>query len=195
MAQDIKSMIEVAIKDTGSSIEPNILRAFIATESGGAGFDSKTGKLLIQFEPVWFKRREPYAPSGAWSVNKVDVQSKEWEAFNSAFKIDPNSAMESTSIGLPQIMGGHWKRLGFESVGAMWDCFKKGELAQIKALIKFIETDKRLLKAILEKDWHMIAFLYNGAGYAALAHKYGREPYNVTMRKFYEKYSGDKNVA
>lgn len=187
----IKDMVELAIKDTGSEIEPAMLRAFIATESGGKGFDFVTGKILIQFEPVWFKRREPYAPTGEWSVNKVDVQSKEWEAFNSAFKIDPDSAMESTSIGLPQIMGGHWKRLGFGSVGAMWDYFKKGELAQIKALIKFIETDARLLKAILAKDWHMIAYIYNGSGYAALAHKYGREPYNITMEKFYKKFAGE----
>lgn len=185
----IKDMVELAIKDLGSEIEPEMLRAFIATESGGKGFDSKTQKPLIQFEPAWFKKKEPYAPSGAWSVNKVDVQAKEWEAFNSAFKIDKNSAMESTSIGLPQIMGFHWKRLGYESVGAMWDDFKRGELAQIKALIRFIETDRRLIKAMLEKDWHMIAMIYNGSGYAALAHKYGREPYNVTMRKFYEQFS------
>ncbi len=187
----IKDMVALALKDTGSSIEPAMLRAFIATESGGKGFDAKTGKILIQFEPVWFKRKEPYAPSGAWSINKVEVQSKEWKAFNDAFKIDKESAMESTSIGLPQIMSFHWKRLGFDSVGAMWDYFKQGELAQIKALIKFIETDKRLLKAMIEKDWHMIAYIYNGAGYAELANRYGREPYNVTMCKFYEKFEAE----
>ena len=50
--------------------------AFISVETGGLGFDKKTGKILIQFEPHWFKRKAPYAPSGKWSVNKVDVQSK-----------------------------------------------------------------------------------------------------------------------
>ena len=73
--------------------------------------------ILIQFEPSWFRKKVAYAPSGAWSVNKVDVQSKEWVAFNDTFKINPNAAMESTSIGLPQIMGFHWKLLGYKSVG------------------------------------------------------------------------------
>jgi hypothetical protein len=162
-----------------------MLKAFIAVESGGRGFDSKTGKLLIQFEPKWFKKKVPYAPSGKWSVNKVDIQFKEWEAFNEAFKINPDGAMESTSIGLPQIMGFHWKKLGYSSVGAMWNDFKVSELNQVKALIKFIQTDKMLLKAMKEKDWHQIASIYNGAGYRELAKRIGREPYDISLNKAY----------
>lgn len=184
----VKDLVLSAIKDTGSKIEPAALLAFISVESGGKGFDSKTGKPLIQFEPHWFKKKAPYAPSGQWSVNKVERQEAEWKAFSEAFKLNPDAAMESTSIGLPQIMGFHWQRLGYKSVGHLWDDFKVGELRQIKALIKFIETDKRLLKALLEKDWHKVAMIYNGAGYALVALKYGREPYNVSMKKEYEKW-------
>ena len=104
MTTPIDKIKEVA-KNFG--IEPAMFLAFIEVESGGKGFDDATGKIIIQFEPVWFKRKAPYAPSGAWSVNKVDVQAKEWIAFNDAFKINPTAAMESTSIGLPQIMGFH----------------------------------------------------------------------------------------
>ena len=78
------------------------LKAVIAVESGGKGFDSATGKIIIQFEPVWFRRKAPYTPSGKWSVNKVEVQSKEWLAFNDAFLKNQNAAMESTSIGMMQ---------------------------------------------------------------------------------------------
>ncbi len=74
---------------------------------------------MIQFEPSWFKKNAPYAPSGKWSINKVDIQTKEWEAFNDAFAKDKDAAMKSTSIGLPQILGIHYKRLGFASVGDM----------------------------------------------------------------------------
>ena len=84
----MKNLVTKALEETGSAIEPAMLLAFIATESGGKGFDSKTNKLMIQFEPIWFKRRQPYAPSGEWSVNKVDVQSKEWIAFNNDFRIN-----------------------------------------------------------------------------------------------------------
>lgn len=166
-----------------------VLLAFIEVETGGRGFDQNTGKILIQFEPLWFKRKVPFAPSGLWSVNKVDVQGREWEAFNNAFKINQNGAMESTSIGLGQIMGFHFKRLGFSSVGAMWDDAKKGLKNQILQIVKFLETDQRLRTAIRMKDWHTIATIYNGAGYKDLAKKYNREPYDVSLKKAYQKYS------
>lgn len=166
-----------------------VLLSFIDVETGGRGFDQNTGKILIQFEPHWFRKKVPYAPSGKWSVNKVDIQSKEWEAFNNAFTINPAGAMESTSIGLGQIMGFHFKRLGFPSVGAMWDDAKKGLKNQILQIVKFLETDQRLRTAIRMKDWHTIATIYNGAGYKELARKYNREPYDVSLKKAYQKYS------
>ncbi len=174
--------VSVALKQAGSKLDPKLLQAFISVESGGRGFDVSTGKIMIQFEPAHFRQR-----TGILIGNKVDVQSKEWAAFNEAFRINPTAAMESTSIGLPQIMGFHWKRLGYESVGAMWDDFKVSLINQICALIKFIETDKNLLKAFEEKDWHNMAMFYNGAGYAEQAHRLGITPYNVQLQKAYEK--------
>ena len=116
-------------------IDTAALLAFISVETGGQGFDTKTGKILIQFEPVWFKKQAPYAPSGLWSVNKVDVQSKEWLAFNDAFAKNADAAMQATSIGLGQIMGLHYKRLGYKTVCAMWDDAKKGIKQQIEQLV------------------------------------------------------------
>lgn len=189
MASQLLASITQAVINTGTLISVPTLQAFIAVESGGLGFSKDTGKIIIQFEPHYFKKREPYAPSGAWSVNKVDVQSKEWIAFNNAFSIDADSAMESTSIGLPQIMGAHWKRLGYSNVGEMWDHFKSGEVAQIEGLIQFILTDATLYKAVLNKSWTKVAELYNGAGFRELAKKYGREPYDLSMAKAYTKFS------
>ena len=167
--------------------EDAALASFIETETGGKGFDKTTGKIIIQFEPAWFRKKAPYAPSGAWSVNKVDVQSKEWIAFNDAFSKNKNGAMESTSIGLGQIMGFHYKRLGFKTVGEMWDDAKVSLENQVRQICKFIQTDKNLLKAIKNKDWNTIASIYNGSGYLELAKKLGREPYNITMAKNYKK--------
>ncbi len=172
--------IDVALKKSGSNIEPAMLLAFIQVESGGKGFE-KDGKLVIQFEPHLFRKR-----TGKIINNLVDIQSKEWLAFNEAFKIDKDAAMESTSIGLPQIMGFHWKRLGYESVGAMWDDFKVGIENQVLALVKFIETDKKLKMAMVGKDFEAIANIYNGADWAFIAKKYGREPYPIALQKAYE---------
>ena len=173
-------------------IEYASLMAIIATETPMQGFDNKTGKLLIQFEPSWFRKKEQFAPSGAWSVNKVDVQSKEWIAFNNAFSIDPVSAMESTSIGLPQIMGFNFKQAGYGSVNEMWDDFKKGETNQIESLCRFIVNNKKLLSAVRVRSWDIVATIYNGKGFRELAKKLGREPYDITLRNNFLKYQKDE---
>jgi len=162
------------------------LRAFIEVESGGSGFIN--GKIVIQFEPSWYRKRAPFAPSGAWSINKVENQAKEWIAFNDAFSKNQKAAMESTSIGLGQIMGFHYGRLGYKTVGAMWDDFKRGEYQQVEGIAKFIKTDTRLFNALKSLNFHRVAELYNGAGYLDLARKYGREPYNISLEKAYRKY-------
>ncbi len=174
-----KNKIAKLLTTVGSSIEAAMLLAFIKVESGGKAFE-KDGKLVIQFEPYHFRKRTDKIIN-----NIVDVQSKEWIAFNEAFAINPNAAMESTSIGLPQIMGFHWKRLGYKSVGEMWDDFKKGEDQQILALIKFIETDLSLSRAMINKDFTAIANIYNGADWANIAKKYGREPYPIAIKNAY----------
>lgn len=169
-------------------VAPEALAAFLQVESGGVGFDATTKKIIIQFEPIWFKRKAPYAPSGKWSTNRVERQSQEWIAFNDAFSKNANAAMESTSIGLGQIMGFHYKRLGYSTVGEMWDDAKKGEDRQLFQMSEFIRTDTILHSAIKRKDWHTVAVRYNGSGYMDIAKKYGREPYNISMKKAYDKF-------
>ena len=168
------------------NLHPAALAAFIDTESGGKGFAD--GKIIIQFEPTWMRKLAPYTPSGKWSVNKIDVQSREWIAFNDAFAKNPNAAMQSTSIGIGQLMGFHYKRLGYKSVGDMWDAAKSGYEAQVWQIAQFIKTDAKLYNALKVGDWDTAAKLYNGAGYKALAAKLGREPYNITMAKNYGKW-------
>lgn len=177
----------IKIESMPFKIESAAIAAFIEVETGGRGF-SEDGKIIIQFEPAWFKRKAPFAPSGLWSLNKVDRQSEEWKAFNDAFAKNKNAALEATSIGLGQIMGFHYARLGYASVGEMWDDAKKGIERQIWQVLKFISTDPHLMNAIKTHDWHTVAVLYNGAGYKELASKYGREPYNISLEKAYLKY-------
>lgn len=169
------------------TIDPAALKAFIEVETPGSGFDKKTGKILIQFEPVWFKRQSPYAPSGTWSLNKVDVQSKEWIAFNDAFSKNADAAMKSTSIGLGQIMGFHFALLGYASVGQMWEDAKKSEYHQLIQLIRFLKTYKggQILSLLSQGNFHQVAVLYNGAEYKKVAQKYNREPYDISLGNAY----------
>lgn len=140
------------------------LNAVVKVESGGIGF-AADGKLIIQFEPSWFKRKSPYTPSGLWSQNGVERQVREWIAFNDAFRKDPNAAMESTSIGLMQVMGFHYKSLGFKTVGEMWDYAKVSEVNQLDLAIRFIKLNPKLDKALKSGDAETFAYYYNGAQY------------------------------
>ena len=170
------------------NIEFAALMAFIEVESGGRGFDSATGRIIIQFEPAWFKRKAPSAPPGIWSQNKVEGQAREWFAFNDAYQHNPTAAIESTSFGLGQVMGFHFKKLGYRTALEMWDDAKKGIERQIWQMAKFVATDPRLINAIKAKNWHLVATYYNGAGYRELAARLRREPYNISMQKAYNKY-------
>lgn len=96
--------------------------------------------------------------------------------------------MESTSWGLPQIMGFHWKRLGYASVRDLVDDFNKGEFQQVAALCRFIRSDNNLFKALQAHDWHKVALIYNGPAYENMAIKWGREPYNTSLEKAHNKF-------
>ena len=141
------------------------LEMVIAVESGGKGFDEKTGKIIIQFEPAWFKRKAPYTPSGLWTLNKVERQAEEWLAFNDAFRKNADGALESTSIGLMQVMGFHYKLLGFDTVGEMWDYAKESEYNQVRLGLLFIRSNKKMYNALLVNDFATFAYYYNGSGY------------------------------
>jgi hypothetical protein len=152
------------------------VRAVLEIESGGYGFDPKTGKIIIQFEPHWFKKY-----TGKVIVNGVEGQTKEWVAFNQAWKIDPQATMLSTSYGLAQIMGFNHLKLGYKTVGEMLDAFKASEENQVRGMLMFIKSNKKLHKAMIEKDWRTFAYFYNGPNYKL-------NDYDTKLSKAYLKY-------
>lgn len=97
----------------------------------------------------------------------MEKQPGEWAAFNYAFSINPDAAMQSTSIGLMQVMGFHYQKLGFASVGAMWDYGKESEANQADIGLRFIKAkgNEKMFNALKTKDWATFAFYYNGAQY------------------------------
>ncbi|THU34880.1 N-acetylmuramidase family protein [Niastella caeni] len=149
--------------------EYRVLKSIIQVESGQHGFHPVTGKIIIQFEPSWFKRLyKGWAGETrhiTWQSNKVGNQNAEWKAFNSAFAVNADAAMKSTSIGMMQLMGFHYAETGFKKVGDMWDFAKESEYNQVLLAIKWIKTVRSLDLAIKNKDWQKIAYYYNGANY------------------------------
>lgn len=182
--------------------------AFIEVESNGKGFVN--GKIVLQFEPSYFKKTyaawRKATANTVWLNNGVGNQTVEWKAFNDAYNVNADAAMQSCSIGMGQIMGYHFKRLGFKTVGEMWDFAKgydcitktydnnRGEYNQVILIARFIKTDPVLLKTLQKpkltmSDFDTIAKRYNGAYYKELAVKIGREPYDKSMFRAYNKYA------
>jgi hypothetical protein len=167
--------------------DPINLRTILDVESSGHGFSTVTGRLIIQFEPSWFKKTDKewreHTASGVWLNNGIGNQTQEWDAFNDAFKSNPTAAMLSTSIGLPQVMGFHYSSLGFKAVGDMWDFAKVSEANQVDLMIRFIKLNPKLDKAVKFSNWDDVAYYYNGAGYKELAARTGSLPYNLRLER------------
>ena len=78
-----------------NKIEPAALLAFISVETGGNGFDKKTGKILIQFEPAWFKKQELDIDNCYWIADRIgeilSVNEQYYFNFNDIrFDVDNN---------------------------------------------------------------------------------------------------------
>ena len=156
---------------------PAALKAILSVETGGAGYDAKTGKILIQFEPSWFKRLLPKAQLATvaqthpaeWATvlaNGVEGQTGERIAFNAAWAINPHTTLLSTSFGEGQIMGFQFERLGYASVEVMVDAFREGgEAVQFEGVAKFLATDAKLSQAVKNLDWAGVAYRYNGSNF------------------------------
>ena len=136
------------------------IKAFVEVESSGEGFDPKTNKIKIQFEPSWFKRFTKIIVA-----NGVENQEKEWKAFNIAFAKNPDKAMQSTSWGSMQVMGFNFKACGFKTVDEFVDFVKESEHNQVWVGLAFIRSNKTLFRALSIRDWVTVAKIYNGPLY------------------------------
>lgn len=97
--------------------------------------------------------------------------------------IDDTAALESASWGAFQIMGFHWKRLGYASVQEFVAAMSAGESQQFDAFTRFIEIDPALHKALKARKWAEFAKLYNGPDYL-------RNLYDTKLQRAYERHAG-----
>ena len=60
-----------------------------------------------------------------------------------------------------------------------------------RTLHHFLNAYKKgaILSALKDKNFTKVAELYNGIGFRAVAKKYKREPYDISMKKAYQRYS------
>jgi hypothetical protein len=161
-------------------IEPAAAHAAIAVESAGSGMHD--GDLVIRFEAHVFWRKwgkyHPVTFAKHWNYNKKEPwkdqtfngnafhnnQAAERNSFITAWGFDRNAAIESISMGAGQLMGFHWKTLGFTSPELFYRNQQGSERNQIIAFFDFIQVNPIILTALQEKDWWTFAYHYNGSG-------------------------------
>ncbi|MBL8578075.1 MAG: DUF3380 domain-containing protein [Mesorhizobium sp.] len=157
--------------------EPAALLAVGEVESGGTVFAIVNGKQepLIRFEGHYFDRRldekdqkkaraAGLANPTAGAVANPASQAARWRMLERAIEINADAALESVSWGLGQVMGAHWKWLGFGSVTELVNLCRSGAAGQVELMAKFI--DKAGLGGVLKsKDWAAFARGYNGPAF------------------------------
>ena len=68
-------------------------------------------------------------------------------------------------MGIGQVMGVHWKALGYADVEALVAEARSGVAGQVRLMVRF-SAGLVLLPALEGRDWRRFARGYNGAGFA-----------------------------
>ena len=185
---------QIAAQAKALVIEVAALRAVIEVECKGSGFNAD-GTPVILFERHVFRQRL-IANGKAVVADKAmrerpDLCSKSTGAYglysaqhgrlNAAAQYHRDSALESASWGIGQVMGYHWKSLGYPSLQAFINAMYKDEASQLDAMCRYIRVNN-LVNALKNKDWKSFARGYNGTAYA-------KNSYDVKLGNAYKKWS------
>ncbi len=172
-------------------IDPAVAVAVFCVETKGKGFASD-GRMIIRFEshifyrywgrfhPVSFSdhfrfdQRKPWrghkfrkSKESKWEAFHQKGQPGEWEAFKFARTKHQGFAMYSISMGMPQIMGFNYQKIGYRSAKKMFDSFSRSQRSQIIGLFDFIQkATSGMDQALHKRDFYLFAKLYNGTGKA-----------------------------
>jgi len=153
------------------------IMAMAAVESAGETFWLLDGKPVVpvRFEAHWFGKltsyrfndRHPDLSCVSWHPElAARTRAGAWDQVNRARAIDRDAANQATSWGAFQVMGMHWKRLGYPDVqafiGSMSD---HGDDGQMDAFARFIEADHALWASLAIGAWRDVEQRYNGGGY------------------------------
>lgn len=180
-------------------IEVAVVKAVNEVESSGRGYlvDGRV-KILFEGHEFW-KQLElrkidpvPLAKNNAnvlyktWTKKHYVGGKGEYARLDQAIGIRDDSrvteaAYASASWGLFQIMGYHYKSLGYSEIVQFVAEMKESEGHQLRIFAKYIQVNN-LTKHLKAKRWEAFAKGYNGPGYRA-------NKYHEKLEKAYKKYN------
>jgi len=189
---DVRREIERVAKARGWGAAQ--LLAVAEVESGGKAFATINGRRepLIRWEGHYFDKRlsgdkrararkAGLADLKAGAVKNPTSQVARWKMFEQAAAIDRTAAIESVSWGIGQVMGAHWKWLGYHSAEDLLRDARNGVYGQVRLMANFIDKSG-LAFALMRGDWAKFAKGYNGAAYA-------KNRYDQKMAAAYQRYA------
>ena len=175
-------------------VEIAALLAVIEVECKGSGFNADNTPVILFERHVMRQRliKNGQAKTADMMMAKrPDLCSKSSGGYglysaqhgrlNAAAKYHRNSALESASWGIGQVMGYHWEALGYASLQSFINAMYKDEASQLEAMCRYIKANG-LVNALKNKDWKAFARGYNGAAYA-------KNSYDVKLANAYKKWS------
>jgi len=192
-----KKLTEIQIENQAKALNVSVpaLKAVIEVECKGSGFNADGTPVIL------YERHKFY--QGLRAINWI-TKSNEWyraypdlcnptaggygkyseqhAKLGRAAELNRDVALESCSWGIGQVMGYHWKSLGYSSLQSFINAMYKDEASQLEAMCIYIKVNG-LVKALQNKDWKAFAKGYNGRNYA-------QNSYDVKLASAYRKFGG-----
>lgn len=196
-AIEMKQLGEIA---QSINVPEKAFLAVISVESNGIKGEMINGRLepLIRYEGHYFDKlcapsvREAARKAGvsapqAGGIKNPKAQINRWTLVKKAAVYDRVAAYASCSYGVGQVMGSHWKVLGYKSIDALIDTARSGLVGQAEIMAKYIKVFG-LDDELRALDWSGFARGYNGKAYK-------KNSYDTNMAKAYAALGGEGTVA
>ena len=176
----VKQVKVIKIIESGSAWFTDIRADVLAADGDpDGGFIDGDRLAKILFEAKEFHKRtggrydvaHPNISSPTWNRSLYIGGQGEYIRLAKAMALNEVAALESASVGLFQVMGYHWKALGYASVHDYWARMQASEANQLDAFVRFVIANKLASKlargGATEASWVPFVEVYNGAGHAS----------------------------
>lgn len=153
--------------------------AFMYVETNAIAGELFNGVLraIIRWEGHYFDRLVPtklQAKARALKLASPKVggipnpasQSKRYEILELGKTLDVTAAISSCSWGVGQVMGSHWKWLGFKSAEEFEKTAQSGFSGQLAIMFAFMQKSG-VIPHLRRLDWSAVARIWNGPKFAA----------------------------
>lgn len=176
-AQKKISFDEIKKQASALGVDPAALIAVMQVECKTSGFQ-KDGQPVVLFERHVFLQRlianNETAIANRAMQERSDLCnpksggyglfSEQHKRLADAAKYHRQSALESASWGIGQVMGYHWKDLSYQSCQDFINAMYQGESGQFDAMCRFIRNNG-LVPYLKSENWAGFARRYNGFDY------------------------------